>query len=181
MLKVKFDIEGMTCSSCASHIDKAVNKLDGVKNVSVNLLSNNMTLEYDEKVITTNDIIKSVKDAGYGAKISETDIKHHTSKSKKIDNQENIQSMKKRLILSFVFLIALMFVSMHHMIFEFLHISTPDLIKNYLHGNENALIFAFTQFLLLLPIIYLNRNYFSTGFKRLFKLSPNMDSLIAMR
>lgn len=179
MKKVKFNIQGMTCSSCSSHVDKAVNQLNGVKNVSVNLLSNNMTLEYDENIITPEAIIKAVENAGYGATL----VSHEKDKneSKKLDNSSNIKEMKKRVIYSFAFLIALMFVSMHQMIFEFLKIETPAFFKQYLHGNENVITDAFIQLLLLLPILYLNRNYFITGFKRLLKLSPNMDSLIAMR
>ena len=95
----------------------------------------------------------------------------------KEQNEESdslIKSMKKRLIMSVIFLIPLMYVAMNHML------PTPQIIKNIFHGAENALIFGFTQFLLLLPIIYLNRNYFIVGYKRLLKKSPNMDSLIAI-
>lgn len=187
MQKAKFDIQGMTCSSCSSHVDKAVNRLDGVKNVSVNLLSNSMTLEFDEKKLSTEDIVNAVDKAGYQATLATSDIKdsngniHNTFKNNRYDNTRTIKSMKKRLILSFFFLIILMFISMHHMIFKALGMDTPVLLEKFFHGNENSLTYAFTQLLLLLPIIYLNRNYFITGFKRLLKLSPNMDSLIAMR
>lgn len=176
MKKVKFAIQGMTCSSCASHIDKAVCKLDGVKNVNVNLLSNSMTLEYDEKKLTPNDISKAVKDAGYGATLWGNTIEKGNNVQ-----EDTIQFMKKRVIISFAFLIILMYVSMHHMFAMWIGIPVPSFITNVLDGYENALNYAFIQFLLLLPILYLNRNYFRVGFKRLWKLSPNMDTLIAMR
>ena len=173
MKKVKFDIQGMTCSSCSSHVEKAVCKLEGAKNVNVNLLSNSMIVEYDEKLLNNDVITKAVGNAGYGAKVSDSE----TQKSKKNhENNENniIKLMKKRLIMSIIFLIPLMIVAIHHML------PVPQILKDIFHGTKNAIIFSFTQFLLLLPIIYLNRNYFIVGFKRLFKGKPNMDSLIAI-
>ena len=174
MKKVKFDIQGMTCSSCSSHVEKAVSKLKGMRKVNVNLLSNNMVVEYDEKLLNNEEIIKAVIKAGYNAKVNDSNTQK-ISKEKGIDkdNKETI-SMKKRLILSIVFLIPLMYIAMHHML------PTPEIIKEVFHLPENALIFGFTQFLLLLPIIYLNKNYFIIGFKRLLKGTPNMDSLIAI-
>lgn len=173
MKKVKFDIQGMTCSSCSSHVEKAVCKLEGAKNVNVNLLSNSMIVEYDEKLLNNDVITKAIVNAGYGAKVSDSE----TQKSKKnYENNENniIKLMKKRLIMSIIFLILLMIVAMHHML------PVPQILKDIFHGTKNAIIFSFTQFLLLLPIIYLNRNYFIVGFKRLLKGKPNMDSLIAI-
>lgn len=174
MKKVKFDIQGMTCSSCSSHVEKAVSKLKGMQKVNVNLLSNNMVVEYDEKLLNNEEIIKAVIKAGYNAKVNDSNTQK-ISKEKGIDkdNKETI-SMKKRLILSIVFWIPLMYIAMHHML------PTPEIIKEVFHLPENALIFGFTQFLLLLPIIYLNKNYFIIGFKRLLKGTPNMDSLIAI-
>lgn len=178
MQKAKFDIQGMTCSSCSAHIEKAVTKLAGVKNVNVNLLSNNMTLEYDEKLLNESDIISAIINAGYGATLSN---QKSSQKEKRVDNDENIKSMKKRLIASICFLIPLMYVAMYHMFNEWFGLPIPQIIESWFHGTENALRFGFTQFLLLIPILYLNRNYFITGFKRLFKGTPNMDSLIALR
>jgi len=179
MLKAKFEIQGMTCSSCSAHVDKAVNQLNGVRNVSVNLLSNNMTLEYDEAMTTPEAIIKAVENAGYGAILcSDNNPKRQTQKR---DMNENITMIKKRLIASLIFLFLLMYISMHHMLHQWIGIPVPNLFHQFIEGNENALTFAFTQFLLLIPIIYFNRNYFITGFKRLVKFSPNMDSLIAIR
>lgn len=179
MKKTKFNIQGMTCSSCQAHVNKAVEKLDGVKSVSVNLLSNNMIVEYDEKKVDDNKIIASVIDAGYGATtISENEKKQKSNKT--INNEDIIKSMRKRLIISIIFWIPLMFVAMHHMIFELLNIQVPEIIRNLFDGPENSISFALTQILLLLPIMYVNRAYFISGFKKLLKRSPNMDSLVAI-
>lgn len=178
MKKVKFDIQGMTCSSCSSHVERAVNKLEGIKTVNVNLLSNNMTVEYDEKISNDNKIINAVIDAGYGANIAEN--KQEIKKEKTTNSENVIKGMKKRLITSICFLIPLMYIAMYHMLYEWFGLPIPHIIEKVFHGKENALIFAFTQFLLVLPIVYVNRNYFIIGFKRLLKRSPNMDSLIAI-
>lgn len=164
MRNVKFDIDGMTCSSCSAHVDRAVRKLNGVKDVNVNLLSNNMMVNYDEKQITNDDIIKAVIEAGYNAILS-------SEEKLKEKNEDKINSMKRRLVISICFLIPLMYIAMHHML------PTPKFIEDIF---SNPLVFAFTQVVLLIPIVWLNRNYFIVGFKRLFKLSPNMDSLIAI-
>lgn len=179
MKKNKFNIQGMTCSSCQAYVNKAVEKLDGVKSVSVNLLSNNMIVEYDEKKVDDNKIIASVIDAGYGATTISENEKNQKS-NKTINNEDIIKSMKKRLIISIIFWIPLMFVAMHHMIFELLNIQVPEIIRNLFDGPENSISFALTQILLLLPIMYVNRSYFISGFKKLLKRSPNMDSLVAI-
>lgn len=180
MPKVKFDIQGMTCSSCSSHVEKAVSKLEGIKNVNVNLLLNNMIVEYDENKLNNEKIITAVIDAGYGATISDEDNEKQNKKEQLNNNKDTIKSMKKRLIISICFWIPLMYIAMHHMLYEWFGIPVPQIIKTLFHGNENAITFAFTQFLLLLPIVYVNKNYFIVGFKRLFKRTPNMDSLIAI-
>lgn len=174
MKKVKFDIQGMTCSSCSSHVEKAVCKLEGAKSVNVNLLSNSMLVEYDEKQLNTETIIKAVTDAGYGAKVSSLENKKQKYAEQTDKSDDTIKTMKKRLIWSIIFLIPLMYVAMHHML------PIPEIIKNIFHGAKNGITFGLTQLLLLLPILYFNRNYFIVGFKRLFKGSPNMDSLIAI-
>ena len=175
MKKVKFDIQGMTCSSCSSHVEKAVCKLEGTKSVNVNLLSNSMVVEYDDNILNNDKIAKAVIDAGYGASVSgaETTKSQNKTQSNK-DTDNTIKTMKKRLIWSIIFLIPLMYIAMNHML------PTPQFITELFHGTENAIAFGFTQLLLLLPIVYLNRNYFIVGFKRLLKGSPNMDSLIAI-
>lgn len=182
MKEEKFDVIGMTCSSCSSHVEKAVKKLNGINEVNVNLLSNSMTVKYNEKTLNTNEIIQAVVDAGYNANLKEnigkSEKQAESDANKKME--ENLKSMKKRLIISILFLIPLMYIAMHHMLFEWIGLPIPNIVKNMFDGSENAISFAFTQFLLLLPIVYVNRNYFIIGFKRLFRLSPNMDSLIAI-
>ena len=176
MKKEKFDIQGMTCSSCQAHVQKAVEKLDGVKTANVNLLSNNMIVEFDEKKLNNDKIIKAVVDAGYGATCQIND----KNNKKEVNNEKNIKSMRNRLIISLCFWIPLMYLAMHSMFHHWFGLPVPEFIENNFHGTSNAITFAFTQFLLLLPIVYVNRNYFINGFKRLIKLSPNMDSLIAI-
>lgn len=159
MKKEKFSISGMNCSACSATVQKAVSKIDGVKSVNVNLLTNSMDAEYDETKLKNKDIISAVKKAGYGAK-------PFTYESESYN--KNSESVKKRLIASIILLIPLMIISMSHMIG--LHISFL----------ENMTVYGIAQLVFLLPIIILNRNYFLSGFKSLFKLHPNMDTLIAL-
>ncbi len=176
-MKEKFDVTGMTCSACSSRVEKCVSKLNGVQNVSVNLLTNSMQVEYEEQVLSERQIIDAVVKAGYGAspKSEQSSTQVHQSAHKGAAGnpaEREQKQMKMRLIVSFVFLIPLMYVTMGHMI------GLPQL--PFLQGVENAVSFAFTQFLLCLPIIYVNRKYYSKGFQTLFHLAPNMDSLIAI-
>ena len=188
-MKERFDVTGMTCSACSSHVEKSVSKLTGVENVSVNMLINSMQVEFDENKLDTAGIIKAVEDAGYGAAVKDGHAKSGTKTSGQSDSQENsglsaveqnVKNMKKRLIVSLIFWIPLMYVSMGHMIYQWLNIPMPPFTMNFLHGNENAITYAFTQFLLLLPILIANQKYFKNGFKTLWHRSPNMDSLIAI-
>ena len=188
-MKERFDVTGMTCSACSSHVEKSVSKLTGVENVSVNLLTNSMQVEFDENKLDTAGIIKAVEDAGYGAAVKDGHAKSGVKTSGQSGSQENsglsaveqnVKNMKKRLIVSLIFWIPLMYVSMGHMIYQWLNIPMPPFTMNFLHGNENAITYAFTQFLLLLPILIANQKYFKNGFKTLWHRSPNMDSLIAI-
>ena len=188
-MKERFDVTGMTCSACSSHVEKSVSKLTGVENVSVNLLTNSMQVEFDENKLDTAGIIKAVEDAGYGAAVKDEHAKSGAKTSGQSGSQENnglsaveqnVKNMKKRLIVSLIFWIPLMYVSMGHMIYQWLNIPMPPFTMNFLHGNENAITYAFTQFLLLLPILIANQKYFKNGFKTLWHRSPNMDSLIAI-
>jgi len=169
----KFDITGMTCSSCVAHVEKSVKKLDGVQSVNVNLLTNSMTVSFDDSNIDTNVIEKSVENAGYGAHLWNVDFKQVGADSPKIDFVKQEQDeMKRRWWISLAFLLPLLYIAMGHMI------GFP--LPFFFHGTENALIFAFTQFLLTMPVVLVNRKYFEKGFKLLFKAAPNMDSLIAI-
>ncbi len=165
-MKQKFDITGMTCSACSSHVDKSVRRLSGVCEVNVNLLKNSMVVEYDENVLDTQNIINAVESGGYGASVA------GEKKQQISDTNSEEKSVKSRLIVSFACLIPLMYISMGHM-WGLPFLSVFDKI-------ENALAFAFTQFLLTIPVVFANRKYFTVGFKSLFKGSPNMDTLIAV-
>lgn len=189
----------MSCSACSSHVEKAVNKLENVEKASVNLLTETMDVTYDETKITSTEIIDAVVKAGYGASVmtegsaagaggqSTSGNAGGTGRSVADGKQElqqkldaDARAMKWRLGISIGFLIPLMYVSMHHMLKEWFGIPVPAFIVNTMHGNANAMNFALTQFLLLVPILYVNRKFFSVGFKTLAHRSPNMDSLIAL-
>lgn len=175
-MKEKFDVTGMTCSACSSRVEKCVSKLEGVKEVSVNLLTNSMQVEFNDAVIQEQGIIDAVVHAGYGASVQgkkETfSGKQKTRKEGTDPVKEHLEYMKKRTIWSFIFLIPLMYVSMGHMI------GLP--LPGFLHGTVNAVGFAMTQFLLCIPVIYINRAYYTKGFSTLFHGAPNMDTLIAV-
>lgn len=176
MKRIIFDVSGMTCSSCSAHVERAVSGLSGVKSVSVNLLQNSMLVEFSESELSEEIIIDAVVAAGYGASVRG----NKNSKMHESVVQEEVNDMKKRLIVSICFLIPLMYVAMYHMLFEWFGLPIPSFMMSFFHGNENVIVFGFTQFLLLLPILIVNRKYFSVGLKRLFQGTPNMDSLIAI-
>lgn len=182
--KIKFNITGMTCSACSSHVQRAVEKLEGAAEVQVNLLTNSMSVNYDEAILGTDKVIEAVEKAGYGASLAEG-LKNSSSNKNSADGKTSgsrsfqndaakleRDKIKKRLILSLVFMIPLFYVSMGHMA------SLP--IPHFLHGIENALIFSFTQFLLALPVLIINKKFFTGGFKAFLNKAPNMDSLVAV-
>ena len=185
-MKEKFDVTGMTCSACASRVEKCVSKLEGVEEVTVNLLTNSMQVKYDENVLEEQGIIDAVVHAGYGASPARESsgfaggskgtavgqAQRQQGENGKNPMQEHLEYMKKRTFWSFVFLIPLMYVSMGHMI------GAP--LPGFLHGTVNAVAFAMTQFLLCLPVLYINRGYFTKGFSTLLHGAPNMDTLIAV-
>jgi Cu+-exporting ATPase len=167
----KFNVTGMTCSACSSRIEKNINKTEGIIEANVNLLSNSMTVKYDESQLTEGDIIKVVQNTGYGASSAERK-KEAVNTDQKSDAENEFIEMKKRLIISFLFAIPLLYLAMGHML------EWP--LPSIFHGDKNAMTFAFTQFLLALPVMIVNKKYYVVGFKTLFKGSPNMDSLIAI-
>ena len=172
MRKEQFDITGMTCSACSSRVEGCVVKLPGVKDVSVNLLKNSMVVSYDESEMSTAGIVEAVESTGYGA-IPKSDPRQKTeAKHENSTAQAEYKAMKNRLILSALFTLPLFYISMGHMM------NWP--LPSFLLGMENAMTFAFTQFLLLLPVLAINSKYFKVGFRSLFKGAPNMDSLIAI-
>ena len=176
----QYTVTGMSCAACSAHVEKAVAKVPGVTSCSVSLLTNSMNVEGSA---TEQEIIEAVEKAGYGAdkkgtkKEAQRDAGEDVLKKKAEDEEK---AMRWRLGISAGFLIPLMYISMHHMFYEWFGLPVPGFIRAAFHGNENAVAFAFSQFLLLLPILYVNQKYFKVGFKTLFRGSPNMDSLIAI-
>ncbi|NCB62520.1 MAG: cadmium-translocating P-type ATPase [Clostridia bacterium] len=170
-MKQKFNVTGMTCSSCSAHVTKAVEKVSGVESVHVNLLGNSMLVEYGDT--TPDAIVRAVEDAGYGALLPQAAVQKAVAAPPGPSSVDaELRSMKRRFLISLCFLLPLFYIAMGHMM------GLP--IPSFLHGTHNALSFALIQFLLVLPILYVNDKYFKVGFKTLFKGAPNMDSLIAI-
>lgn len=172
MERKKFNVEGMTCSACVSKIEKEVEKVKGVSRVSVNLLKKTMMVEFVENEISEEQILQAVDKAGYKAGFSNTKPgdKKSTRDSNFINDEE--KEMKKRLIVSIIFTVPIFYIAMGHMI------DWP--LPSIFLGDENAMIFAFTQFLLLIPVVIVNWKFYKIGIKALIQKSPNMDTLIAI-
>ncbi len=172
-MRQKYTVTGMTCSACSAHVEKAVCKLEGVASVNVNLLGGSMQVDFDPALQSDDSIIAAVVDSGYGAQLpGKTAEKAGNTKAGIPDMEEELRGMKRRLMFSFSFFIPLFYLTMGHMV------GLP--IPSFFHGPENALSYALTQLLLLLPILYVNDKYYKVGFKTLLHRSPNMDSLIAL-
>ena len=166
MMTEQFAVTGMTCAACSAHVEKAVSRLNGVQSAPVNLMLGSMTVTYDEKAVTEGDIIAAVKAAGYGASpASQTD-----QGQLRRDQDAALRRRKKHLIWSVVFLVPLFYLSMGHM----MGLPLPQVL------HTHPLLLACLQLALVIPILILNCNYFTVGFSRLVKLSPNMDSLVAV-
>lgn len=166
-MEEKFKVEGMTCASCQAHVNNAVSKLVGVKKVNVSLIEKNMVVEFDENQVDENQIEQAVSKAGYKATVFKDE-----PYQKVIDEQKKaIKKKRNKLIVSLIFLVLLMVVAMGHMI-------AMEFNKTFI--SNDPLVLIPIQIVLLIPIIILNFNYFTSGFKALFNLSPNMDSLIAI-
>lgn len=168
-MKKTFEVRGMSCSSCVAKIQNKLNNSAGIKKAEVNLITNSMTVDFDEEITDAKKIKTLVKRLGYDVAEKGEDEKE---KKREIMANAEAAKMKKRMILSFAFLVPLLYVSMGHMA------NLP--MPGFLSGKNNALSFAFMQFLLCLPVIAVNKKFFSGGFKALFLRSPNMDSLIAV-
>lgn len=166
-MKKNYNVSGMSCAACKSRVEKSVQNLNGVSEVSVNLLKNSMVVDYDANTTSDDEIIKAVKKSGYGAELIENEKKAVKSK-----NNDDYKIMKNKVILTFIFTIPLFYLSMGHM----MNWPLPGIFL----GVENAMIFGLTQIILLIPILMINIKYFKNGFKALFHLSPNMDSLVAI-
>ena len=171
MIKETYDITGMSCSACSARVEKAVAKVVGAENVSVNLLTNSMQVKYDEMKTSGANIIDAVINAGYGASLKAGKRQEAKGKSERRTIDKEISEMQTRLILSIIFLLPTMFISMHEMF---------GIPVEIFDGRENAVTFTFAQFLLILPIMYLNRKFYINGFKNLFHGAPNMDTLVGL-
>ena len=175
MKKEQFNVTGMTCAACSARVEKAVGKLAGVDKVAVNLLKNSMVVDYDDAALNTQGIINAVVDAGYGASLKNAEAK---KSGKAADTtgadiaRQEYESIKRRLKLSLIFAVPLSYISMGHMM------GWP--LPGIFLGVENAMIFSLTLLLLVIPVVFINFKFFRVGFKTLFGLAPNMDSLIAI-
>lgn len=173
----KYTVTGMTCAACQANVTRCVQKLEGVEDVNVSLLANQMTVTYDEVQLEPNEIISAVQKIGYGAALTEqAGAKDNSFRSewqaRKDRAEENRKSMKRRLVSSIVLLIPLMYIAMGPM----MYLPVPSIFV----GMDNALISALTQLLITIPILFINRHFFQNGLKSLFHRAPNMDSLVAI-
>lgn len=177
-MKKIFDVTGMTCAACSARVEKAAKKVEGVSSVAVNLLKNSMEVEYDGSPETIAKISESIDKAGYGAfPRGERDENSGSAASisdsaPAVRAKQEEKTVKVRLIVSLVFTIPLFYLSMGHMF------GWP--LPGVFLGDQNVMVFALTQFLLLIPVLFVNCKYFSGGFKSLIHGAPNMDTLIAL-
>ncbi len=165
-MKENFAVTGMTCAACSAHVERAVGKLAGVEQVSVNLMLGSMVVQYDEGQVTPFDIIAAVESGGYGAQLASEAEKRDLSS----ENDAELKHMSRRLWWSVGFLVPLFYLGMGHM----LGLPIPAVFETH------PMLYALVQLILCEPILVLNRKYFTVGFSRLFKLSPNMDTLVAL-
>ncbi|WP_314047501.1 heavy metal translocating P-type ATPase [Selenomonas noxia] len=185
MRKEIFNVTGMTCSACAARVERAVKKIEGTADVSVNLLTNTMTLAYDEATANPAAIIAAVEDAGYGASVkgaasAQAAPQAGGSSEAGADTAEKeIRAMRSRLTVSILFLLPTMYIAMSHMLAGW-GLPYAAGFKEVFWGAENALTFALAQFVLILPIMYVNRAYYVNGFRNLLHGAPNMDTLVGI-
>ena len=179
MKEEKFKITGMSCASCQTHIQKGVGDMSGMQECTVSLMNNEMVCRYDESRISASDIEKKVSDIGYGASSMERGTGGSEKAGYKSEWEERRRSveeeqrgMRKRLVWSVIILIPLLYLAMGHMA----GLPVPSVIS----GLERSPAFAFTQLLLTIPVLIINRKFFIGGLKALFKKNPNMDSLVAI-
>ena len=163
----KFKISGMTCSACANRIEKVVSKMDGVKEANVNFATEKLSVSYDADAINFGDIKAKVEKAGY--KLIREDEQKVEEKRKKLDEKGKLLW---RLILSLIFAVPLLTITMGHMV----GMPLPKIIDPMM----NPLNFAIIQLVLTIPVMIIGYKFYYIGYKNLFKLSPNMDSLIAI-
>ncbi len=174
----KYNVTGMTCAACQANVTRCVQKLNGVEDVNVSLLANQMTVTYDENALDPQTIIGAVKEIGYGASSLEQQAQSKEGgfrgewQMRKEQAEESRKSMKYRLVASVILLIPLMYVAMGGM----MNLPMPS----FLVGMENTLVNALLQLIITVPILFINRHFFQNGLKSLFHRAPNMDSLVAI-
>ena len=181
MKKCDFAVTGMSCAACSANITKKVSSIDGTEDVNVNLITNSMSLSYDETKTDPQAVISAVESIGYGAYVKGASVSGRTDddgsgafkaelarRSKVFGDAE--KDLRSRLTASLILLIPLMYFSMGKM----MHIPMPGIFES------NMLISAFTQLLFAVPVIFINFSYYRSGFKALAKRVPNMDSLVAL-
>ena len=166
-MKASYDITGMSCASCSASVERAMKSL-GAENVSVNLLSGVMKVEYDERKFSDSDIRNAVKGAGFGIETAKSPAEKRLENELRAIKAQN--SLMRRFIVSLIFLLPLMYVSMGHM----WGLPLPGIL------TEKPVLFAVLQLILTLPVLIINRVYYVNGFRHLFARTPNMDSLIAV-
>lgn len=173
-MQEKYNVTGMTCAACQARVQKSVSHLTGVQDCNVNLLKNSMVVTYDDQAVNSGQIIVAVEKAGYGASLQQAKGSKSAAQAvSPVDTaKKEYETMKRRVIWSFVFTIPLFYISMGHMM------GWP--LPGFFLGTENSMIYALTLFLLALPVAIINNKYYRMGFKTLFHGSPNMDSLIAL-
>ena len=166
----RYEITGMSCAACASHVEKAVSAVPGVAGVAVSLLTNSMQVDYTPDAdpdTTARRICNAVETAGYGASLATAE-----SENAGLEDTET-PKLKKRLIASLCFLVPLMYVSMGHMI----GLPLPSFMEG--HGS-GAMVFALVQLALTLPVCWINRAFFISGWKGIKSRTPGMDALVSM-
>lgn len=175
-MRQRFKVFGMSCAACSAGVERAVGRLKGVNNVEVSLVAKSMLCDFDETTVSEKQIVEAVKKAGFKAYPEKASEAAQTAVAGRgnaaVADSDGFTPMKTRLIVSLIFLVLLMYVSMGHMI------GLP--VPSFMHGVKNGVSFAFVQFLLVLPILYVNRKFFVNGFKALWHRVPNMDSLVAV-
>lgn len=166
-MKKDFKVTVMTCAACSSRVERVLSKMEGVTKAEVNLATEDLHIDYDDSKLKIQDIIGKIEKAGYGA----YEVKEDT-KIDDTDKEDAINSLKKRFVLSLVFAVPLLYISMGHMM------GAP--LPSIIDPMKNAMNFALIQLILVIPVMIVGRKFFIGGFKNIVHLSPNMDSLIAI-
>ena len=169
--QTEYRVTGMTCSACSAHVEKAVSALKGVEKAEVNLLTGMMRVTASEHV-TDAEIIRAVEHAGYG--IKETSSAESSPAKTSVSAIPHADTALRNVILSFILLVPLMYIAMYHML------PHPMWMHRIFSGGEHAMLYVLVQFFLAMPVLYLNRGYFSRGFRSLLHGAPSMDTLIAV-